>query len=68
MEDIEDTPKQYRYWLVKPTGTVARPEQEDGKDLRLAGYVTINRVKAYTIFDSGCITDTVTLSVLTSRG
>ena len=59
MEDIEDTPRQYQYRLVKPTGTVARPEQEDGEDLCLAGYITINRVKAYTLFDSGSTTDAV---------
>ena len=59
MEDIEDTPKQYRYRLVKPTGTVARPEREDGEDLCLTGYVTINRVKGYTLFDSGSMADAV---------
>jgi hypothetical protein len=45
--------------LVKPTGTVTHPEREDGEDLCLAGYVTINGVKAYTLFDSGSTTDTV---------
>ena len=45
--------------MVKATGTVARPEREDGEDLCLAGYVTINEVKAYTLFDSGSTTDTV---------
>ena len=59
VEDIEDTPRQYRYQLVKLTGTVARPEREDGEDLCLAGYVTINGVKAYTLFDSGSMTDAV---------
>ena len=59
MEDIKDSPRQYRYWLVKLTGTVARPEWEDGKDLCLAGYITINRVKAYTLFDSGSMTDSI---------
>ena len=59
MEDIEDTPRQYRYRLVKPTGTVTRPEQEDGEELCLTGYVTINGVKAYTLFDSGSMTDAV---------
>ena len=59
IEDIEDTLQQYRYWLVKPTGTVTRPEREDGKDLCLAGYITINGVKAYTLFDSGSMTDAV---------
>ena len=58
-KDIEDTPRQYRYRLVKPTGTVTRPEREDGEDLCLAGYVTINWVKAYTLFDSGSTTDAV---------
>ena len=59
MEDIKDTPRQYRYRLVKPTGTVARPEREDGEDLCLTGYVTINRVKGYTLFDSGSMADAV---------
>ena len=59
MEDIEDIPRQYRYRSVKPTGTVARPEREDGADLCLAGYVTIYGVKAYTLFDSGSTTDAV---------
>ena len=59
MEDIEDTARQYQYWLVKPTGTIAHPEQEDGEDLCLAGYVTINGVKAYTLLDSRSMTDAV---------
>ena len=59
MEDIKDTPRQYRYRLVKPTGTVTHPEREDGEDLYLAGYVIINGVKAYTLFDSGSTTDAV---------
>ena len=37
MEDIKDTPQQYQYWLVKPTGIAAHPEQEDGEDLCLTG-------------------------------
>ena len=59
MEDIDDSPRQYRYWLVKLAGTVAHPEQEDGKDLCLTGYIMINRVKAYTSFDSGSMTDAI---------
>ena len=59
MEDIEDTPRQYQYRLVKLIGTVACPEQEDGEDLCFAGCITINRVKAYTLFDSGSTTDAV---------
>ena len=45
--------------MVKPTGTVDRPEREDGEDLCLAGYITINGVKAYTLFDSGSTTDAI---------
>ena len=45
-------PRKYRYRLVKLTGTTARPEQEDGEDLCLAGYVTINGVKAYSIWEA----------------
>ena len=59
MEDIDDAPRQYGYQLVKLTGTVACPEREDGEDLCLTGYVTINGVKAYTLFDSGSTTDAV---------
>ena len=59
MEDIEDAPRQYQYQMVKPTGTVAHPEREDGEDLCLAGYITINGVKAYTLFDSGSMTGAV---------
>jgi hypothetical protein len=59
MEDVKDVPRQYRYRLVKPTGTTTRPERENGEDLCLAGYVTINGVKAYTLFDSGSTTDAV---------
>ena len=59
MEDIKDTLRQYQYRLDKPTGTVACPEQEDGEDLCFTGYVTINGVKAYTLFDSGSTTDAI---------
>ena len=52
-------PKKYRYWLVKVTGTIACPEQEYGKDLCLAGYVTINRVRAYALFYSESTTDAI---------
>jgi hypothetical protein len=44
---------------VKLTSTIACPEQEDSKDLCLTGYITINGVKAYTLFDSGSTIDTV---------
>jgi Retroviral aspartyl protease len=44
---------------VKLTSTIACPEQEDSKDLCLTGYITIKGVKAYTLFDSGSTTDTV---------
>ena len=43
------------------TCTIAHPEQEDGKDLCLAGYVAINSVKAYALFDSRNTTDTLSL-------
>ena len=59
MEVIKDAPWQYRYQLVKLTGTVACSEQEDRKDLFLTGYVTINGVKAYALFDSGSTTDAI---------
>ena len=45
--------------MVKPIGTVTRPERENGEDLCLAGYITINGVKAYTLFDSGSTTDAI---------
>jgi hypothetical protein len=57
MGDIEDVPRVYRYCLVRPMGTMDRPERTDGKDLCLAAYVTINGVKAYMLFDSGSTTD-----------
>jgi hypothetical protein len=57
MVDIVDAPQHYRYRLVKPTGTITCPEQDDGEDLCLAGYVTINGVKGYTLFNSGSMTD-----------
>jgi hypothetical protein len=59
MEDIQDVPRQYRYQLVKLTGTITCPERKYSKDLCLAGYITINGVKAYTLFDSGSTTDAV---------
>jgi len=45
--------------MVRPVGLITRPIREDGEDLCLAAYVKINGVKAYTLFDSGSTTDTV---------
>jgi len=47
----------YRYRMVKPNGLIERPVRKDGEDMCLAGYVTINGVKAFTLFDSGSTMD-----------
>jgi hypothetical protein len=49
----------YRSRLVRPVGLITRPKRQVGEDLCLAAYVTINGVKAYTLFDSGSTTDAV---------
>ena len=60
MNDIEDVPWAYRYWMVRPSGTMNRPLRDVGETLCLTAYVNINGTKAYTLFDSGSTTDAVT--------
>jgi hypothetical protein len=45
--------------MRRPIGTMTRPIRVNDEDLCLAAYVTINGVKAYTLFDSGSTTDAV---------
>jgi Retroviral aspartyl protease len=45
-------------------GTITRPIREKDEDRCLAAYVTINGVKAYTLFDSGSMTDAVSLDFM----
>ncbi len=60
MNDIEETPRAYRYRMVRPVGTMDRPIRGIGETLCLTAYVTINGTKAYALFDSGSTTDAVT--------
>jgi hypothetical protein len=45
--------------MVRPVGLITRPIREDSKDLCLTAYVEINGVKAYALFDSGSMMDTI---------
>ena len=45
--------------MTRPVGTIARPKHVNGEDQCLAAYITINEIRAYTLFDSGSTTDAV---------
>ena len=55
----DDTPRVYRTSMRRPMGSIRRPKRVDGEQLCLAAYVSINGVKAYTLFDSGSTTDSI---------
>lgn len=55
----DETPRVYRASMRRPMGTIRRPERKNGEQLCLAAYVKLNGVKAYTLFDSGSTTDSV---------
>ena len=59
IDATEEPTLTYRSRLVRPVGLITRPKRQVGEDLCLAAYVTINGVKAYTLFDSGSTTDAV---------
>ena len=59
MGTSDDTPRAYRSSMRRPMGTIKRPQRIDGEQLCLAAYVKINGVKAYTLFDSGSTTDSI---------
>src|SRR6202040_3282670 len=45
--------------MTRPVGTITRPKRINGEDICLAAYVSINGIRAYTLFDSGSTTDAV---------
>ena len=59
MGTADDAPRVYRSSMRRPMGTIRRPQRVDGEQLCLAAYVKINGVKAYTLFDSGSTTDSI---------
>src|ERR1700723_944863 len=48
-----------RYRMTRPAGTIARPKHVNGEDQCLAAFISINGIRAYTLFDSGSTTDPV---------
>jgi hypothetical protein len=54
-----DTPRAYRNSMRKPEGSMKRPLRETAENMCLTAYIEINGVKAYTLFDSGSTTDSV---------
>jgi Retroviral aspartyl protease len=59
MSEAPEPTRAYRSSMRRPIGTMTRPIRVNDEDLCLAAYVTINGVKAYTLFDSGSTTDAV---------
>src|ERR1700742_2549188 len=59
MGTADNAPRVYRSSMQRPMGTIRRPQRVDGEQLCLAAYVKINGVKAYTLFDSGSTTDSI---------
>ena len=56
----DNTPMRVYCTSIKhPMGTIKHPDRKGGEQHCLAMYVTINRVKAYTLFDSGSMADSV---------
>src|ERR1700720_1400000 len=45
--------------MTRPVGTITRPKRINGEDICPGAYVSINRIRAYTLFDSGSTTDAV---------
>ena len=45
--------------MTRPAGTIAQQQRVNGEDLCLAAYLSINGIRAYTLFDSGSTTDAV---------
>ena len=60
MNETEETPRAYRYRMVRPIGVIERPIRNYDETTCLAAYVHINGTKAYALFDSGSTTDAVT--------
>jgi hypothetical protein len=52
-----DPPRVYCNSIHRPEGTMKRPVQETAENMCLTTFIEINRVKAYTLFDSGSTTD-----------
>src|ERR1700723_550657 len=45
--------------MTRLVGTIVRPKHVNGEDICLVAYVSINGIRAYTLFDSGSTTDAV---------
>jgi hypothetical protein len=59
MGTVNDTPRVYRSSIRCSMGSIWRPQRLDGEQLCLAAYIKLNGVKAYTLFDSGSTTDSI---------
>src|ERR1700749_2933225 len=55
----DNAPRVYCSSMWHLMGTIWHPQKVDGKQLCLTAYVKINGVKAYTLFDSGSTTDSI---------
>src|ERR1700723_1368152 len=45
--------------MTRLVGMITHPKHVNGEDICLAAYVSINGIRAYTLFDSGSTTDAV---------
>src|ERR1700723_1051809 len=45
--------------MTRPAGTIARQKRVNGEDLCLVAYISINGIRAYTLFNSGSTMDAV---------
>src|SRR3984957_19487750 len=43
--------------MTRLVGMITHPKHVNGEDICLAAYVSINRIRVYTLFDSGSTTD-----------
>ena len=57
IDEPEETTRVYCYRMTRPVGTITHPKRVNGEDICLAAYVSINGIRAYTLFDSGSTTD-----------
>ena len=55
--------REYRYTIRKPMATGQRPKRDARAQRCMAGYMTLNGFRAYTLFDSGSTTDSVSPQV-----
>lgn len=59
MDSLDEPIRTYRSATQKPVGNTDRPSRKYNDQLCLTGYITINSLRAYTLFDSGSTTDSL---------